>query len=290
MYLAIYEGNYRESNRGKLFGKNYFWRILANILFAKAAGELLEWRLDLFPLVFLVYAGCFAFSAWCVHRMPKVRLSTAAASHPLRSLQHVKEDTRFRMMLVSWMLLGFANLSMFPLRTEYLASPRYLALSASEVALYTAIVPNLARLCVNPIMGPLFDRMNFFNLRILLNMGFMLGFLSFFVGTDRQNPWGLWLGAILFGIANAGADVVWNLWVTKIAPAGKTSEYMAVHSFLTGIRGVIAPVFAFSLTKHVSIAWLACGCAGLVILASALLWRERSLAEKIARTVAPEGL
>ena len=50
---------------------------------------------------------------------------------------------------------------------------------------------------------------------------------------------------------------------------------MAVHSFLTGVRGVIAPIAAYQLTKVMSIASIAWICAGLVALASALLWRER---------------
>jgi MFS family permease len=204
-----------------------------------------------------------------------VSLGTQSSRNPLTALRHVKEDRVFRWTLVSWMLLGFANLAMFPLRTEYLASDpskHGLGLAPDQVSLYTAVIPNLARLVFNPIWGPLFDRMNFFKLRIILNTGFMLGFLSFFTGNGTL---GLVIGAILFGISNAGADVVWNLWVTKIATPEKTAEYMAVHSFLTGVRGVIAPVLAFQLTTVTSIGNIAAGCSILVILASALLWKER---------------
>jgi MFS family permease len=233
--------------------------------------------LNWFPAVLLFYAACFFFSSWCVRRMPEVALSPGAAKNPIRALRHVRDDIRFRWTLISWMLLGFANLAMFPLRTEYLASPEHLHLSPEKVALYTAIVPNLARLVFNPIWGPLFDRMDFFKLRIILNTGFMFGFLSFFVASGKDDHWGLVFGAILFGISNAGADVVWNLWVTKIAPPEKTSEYMSVHTFLTGVRGVIAPIAAFSLLRTVPIAHMAFACAGMVLVASALLWREKRI-------------
>jgi MFS family permease len=273
LYISLYEGNYRRETRGKLFAANYFLRILSNIGFAFAAGILLDHHLSWYPIILVCYALCFAFSGIVVSKMPQVRLEARGGRNPLTAMRHVKEDRVFRWTLVSWMLLGFANLAMFPLRTEYLANPRYgIDLTASQVALYTSVIPNIARLVFNPIWGPLFDKMNFFKLRIILNTGFMLGFLSFFTGTG---VWGLVIGAILFGISNAGADVVWNLWVTKIATPDKTAEYMAVHSFLTGVRGVIAPIFAYQLTNYIGIGWIASGCAALVVMASALLWRER---------------
>jgi MFS family permease len=256
-----------------LFAANYFLRIISNICFAAVAGYLLNQNLSWYPWILVSYAACFLFSAAVVQKMPDVHIPKNASRNPLTALRHVKEDRLFRWTLVSWMFLGLANLAMFPLRTEYLASPRYgLGLTPDKVALYTAVVPNIARLAFNPVWGPLFDRMNFFKLRIILNTGFMLGFLSFFTGTGT---WGLIIGAVLFGISNAGADVVWNLWVTKIATPDKTAEYMAVHSFLTGVRGVIAPVTAFQLTMHFGIGAIAASCSGLVLIASLLLWKER---------------
>jgi len=53
------------------------------------------------------------------------------------------------------------------------------------------------------------------------------------------------IGAIIYGISNAGGDVAWSLWVTKFAPPDRVADYMSVHTFLTGVRGVLAPVVAF---------------------------------------------
>src|SRR5436190_11589013 len=137
------------------------------------------------------------------------------------------------------MLMGFANLAMLALRVEYLASKKYgLTLEPTAVAVLTSIVPNAARLLFTRVWGRLFDRVNFFTLRIVLNTGIMLGIVSFFTGAGTT---GLYLGAVLFGISIAGADVAWSLWVTKVAPPGLSGEYMTVHTFLTGVRGVIAP-------------------------------------------------
>jgi hypothetical protein len=54
--------------------------------------------------------------------------------------------------------------------------------------------------------------------------------------------------------------------VTKFADAGRVTEYMSVHTFLTGIRGVLAPVLSFGLAATLGapvMAWL--GIALIVI-------------------------
>ena len=75
------------------------------------------------------------------------------------------------------------------------------------IALLTGVIPNIARLILSPIWGHLFDRMNFFTLRVTLNCGFAIGIFTFFVSNSF---WGLVLGAIIFGISNAGGDVAWE--------------------------------------------------------------------------------
>jgi len=150
--------------------------------------------------------------------------------------------------------MGFANLMMIPMRVEYLGNPAYgLALNTSEIAFLTGVIPNSARLVLSPIWGQLFDRMNFFVLRVILNLGFALGILSFFTSADVK---GLILGAVVFGISNAGGDVAWSLWVTKFAPADQVADYMSVHTFFTGVRGVLAPLAAFHAIKYLPMATL----------------------------------
>ena len=45
-------------------------------------------------------------------------------------------------------------------------------------------------------------------------------------------------GAIIFGISYGGGDVAWSLWVTKFAPPERVADYMSIHTFLTGARGI----------------------------------------------------
>lgn len=272
LYTQMYHENYPASMRGRLFSRTVILRIGAAALFSEFAGRVLSGRMDQFRGVLLIFAAAFAMAAICLARCPTKPLRSAEGSHPFRALKFARDDAVFRRTLISWMLMGFANLMMNPMRVEYLANPRYgLALSAAEVAFLTGVLPNLARLVLSPIWGWLFDRMNFFALRIALNIGFALGIVAFFVSDSLA---GLVAGALIFGVSHAGGDVAWSLWVTKFAPDDRVADYMSVHTFFTGVRGVVAPVLGFQLALMMPLAAIGMLNALLIVVASAMLIPE----------------
>ena len=277
LMTQIYQENYPGRERGKLFSRTFMIRIATAAVFSELAGRFLSSNLDFFRWLLVVFAGAFALAAFCLARVPSRALTASGGTHPFRALRFVRSDALFRRTLVMWMLMGFANLMIIPLRVEYLANPRHgvtwngAALTVAQIALLVGVIPNLARLVMSPVWGWLFDRMNFFVLRIVLNLGFALGMLSFFGGNHLA-----WLvtGAIIYGISNAGGDVAWSLWVTKFAPPERVADYMSVHTFFTGLRGVIAPVVAFQLVAHWSVASISWLGAGLIVVATLLLIPE----------------
>jgi MFS family permease len=272
LLTQIYQSNYPTEGRGKLFSQTVMIRVATAMVFSELGGVFLSGHLERFSYLLVIFAIAAAFSGVCLFRCPSRPLSSSGKTHPFRALRYLKTDKIFRWTLVSWMIMGFANLMMLPMRVEYLANPRYgLHLEVATIAILTGVVPNFARLMVSPIWGWCFDRMNFFLLRIILNLGFILGILSFFTG---QSKWGLILGSLVIGISLAGGDVAWSLWVTKFAPADRVADYMSVHTFFTGIRGVLAPMVAFHLSTGTSMAKLGWISAGLIMLASLMLLPE----------------
>jgi MFS family permease len=274
LLTQIYQENYPEHERGRRFSRTIMVRISMAILFGKVAGDALTGHLEKFQWLLLIFAAALALAAYCVSRCPSSPLHNDGGAHPLRALRFVREDALFRRTLVCWMFMGFANLMMAPLRVEYLASPKYnLHLSIAMIALLTSVIPNIARLGLSPVWGYLFDHMNFFALRITLNIGFAVGILAFFMS---NTIWGMIAGAIIFGISNAGGDVAWSLWVTKFAPPGRVADYMSVHTFFTGARGVAAPMAAFYLAVklNLSLEMLAGICSALIVAATLILIPE----------------
>lgn len=277
LLIQIYQENYPERERGRLFARTMMIRIATAAIFSEMAGRVLSHHLEFFRVLLLIFAGAFALSGYCLGRCPSRPLTASGGTHPFHALRYARDDRLFRQTLIAWMFLGFAMLMMSPLRVEYLANPKYgvhwkgQLLTAGAVALLTAVIPNIARLLLNPVWGWLFDHVNFFVLRLSLNLALVAGILSFFINGSEL---GLVVGAIVFGISNAGADVAWSLWVTKFAPPDRVADYMSVHTFFTGVRGVVAPFVAFHLIAIFSVAALGWFSGGLIFVASLMLLPE----------------
>lgn len=272
LMTQVYQENYPAEQRGRLFSRTVMIRIATAATFSELAGRGLAYFND-FRWLLLVFSVAFAYVYHCLSKIPSNPLTNSGGSNPFRAMRFVVSDKLFRHTLICWMLMGAANLMMLPLRIEYLANPKYnQALDVKTIALIVGVIPNLVRLVMSPIWGWLFDNINFFALRVLLNTGFALGILSFFTSNSFD---GLLLAAIIFGVSSAGGDVAWSLWVTKFAPANHVADYMSVHTFFTGVRGVLAPVVAFHLAAaNVPLRTLAFVCVGMIMLASLLLLLE----------------
>jgi hypothetical protein len=291
LVTQIYQDNYPRELRGKLFSRQLIIRILSACLFGALTAQLLDYWPFLFPLITAAYAVAMLLSALALWRIPSSRLTDpgAAARNPFYALRFVVSDKTFRNTLISWMLIGTANLTMQALRGEYLANTDRFkvtlngaALSTFFIYLLTDIVPNMARLSMSPIWGRFFDRMNFFALRIAINIGFGIAIVTFFIGDTYA---GHLIGAAIWGISIAGGDLCWSLWVTKLAPPHQVAHYMSVHTFLTGLRGIAAPFLAFWLVDVLSLPWLAFTVAVMIGLSCLVLLPEVFARRPLSRDV-----
>jgi hypothetical protein len=81
------------------------------------------------------------------------------------------------------------------------------------------------------------------------------------------------------------------LWVTKFAPPERVADYMAVHAFFTGVRGVVAPLVAFQLVTVLPVhllAWISGAlivCGTLVLIPEVPLGRGRQPAAALTEDV-----
>lgn len=283
LLTQMYQNNYPGGERGSRFSQTVIIRILASIGFSWAAGRLLSNHDERAAVLLLIYAGAFWFAAECIARIPASPVPREGGAHPFRAWQYVRDDKVFRNTLASWMLMGIGNLMMLPLRIEYLGNPKYgLAMPAATIALLTGVLPNITRLLMIAVWGRLFDRMDFFMMRALLNLGFALNILLFFGGDSMG--WQV-AASVVFGVAAAGGDITWSLWVTKLAPPRRTADYMSAHTFLNGLRSAFAPFLAFWFVETRPISQLAWICSGLIVLATLVLIPEMRLGQSVGRSL-----
>jgi len=297
MVTQIYQENYPAKRRGKYFSRTAMIRIISAASFGLLVGWILtngddSQKLSGYPWgLMLIFALAFAWASYCFSRLPGKTLTGAEGTHPFRSLRFVKEDKLFRHILICWMLFGIGNLMLFPLRVEYLANAGEYAdvytlgfdPTPARIALILVFIPNAVKLIFSPLWGSLFDKMNFFVLRVILNFFFAVSLVLFFHSTSMT---GLCIAAGLFGVANAGGEVAWSLWVTKFAPAKHVADYMSVHLFFNGIRNFISPFLGFWLIGLMPVSNLSLFSAGLIIASSLALLSDYPSGEKARRGAA----
>ncbi len=272
MITQMYQTNYAARERGMLYSRAGMLRTLAAIGAGELGGRLLNIGLEWWHALMVAFGTAMAFSAWCLNRIPTQPLAVATSRNPFAALRYLFTDRRFLLLQVSWFLLGFGTLMMVPLRVEYLANPRYgVNLDSQQIALYVVAIPSIMRLFATPIWGWVFDRFSFFVMRAALNCGFAIGIFAFFA---NGSPVALVFSAIAIGLAEAGGNLAWSLWATKYTTPDKVPDYMAAHTFLTGIRGGLAPFLAFQLTDTIPLNTLGIFASGLVLASAFLLIPE----------------
>ncbi|MHC5068211.1 MAG: MFS transporter [Planctomycetota bacterium] len=265
---ALWRDNVDAAQRGRLFARIAVIGTISCTVIGLATSVALEFSHESFRVALVVFAGLLLIAARRCWHLPSQRLAATTVRNPLAKLGLLWQDKLFGYISLSWMLIGFANLATLPLRVEHTGSAeRGLGLSPGLVLILTQVLPLLATLLSTPLWGRLFDRINFLALRITINLCFALSLLSFFTASMPL----MIVGAICFGLGAGGGSVAWHLWTTKYAPPERTADYMAVHSFLTGCRGLVGPQVALWACAAWSIRDVTYVGVGLIVVAIALL-------------------
>ena len=240
---AIYNDNYPEDQRGAYYSLPVVLTVVFGVVFGFVGSSLMDRDPQFFHWVLVILGLAGLGKAWAIWAMPSGPVEPGAFKHPLGNFKYVIRDRSFGYVLLTWFIMGFANLWVLPLRVDYITNPVYgIEGSALMVATLITIIPDGVRALAIPFMARLFDRVNFIVLRMVLNVIFGLGIALFFLTRD---PVIIGLGSALIGLAFAGGTIAWALWVTKYAPPGRVAAYMSVHVSLTGIRGTFGPMIGF---------------------------------------------
>lgn len=272
LMAQIYRKHYPDRLRGRLFSIAGMLRALTAGAAGLGLGAWLTGQGAHFHGLFWFYSACCLAMAGCVLAMARVRLRRTRRLRLFDAFGHVRTDPAFRKLLISWMILGLGNLLCFSLFVEYITNPDYgFALEAGTVGMITSTIPMVAFIvCIVP-WGMVFDRLPFYRLRVLVNVFFLLGLLVYFLGGTFT---ALCAGMALHGIGRSGGNVLWSLWVNRFSSEENVGEYMSVHTCLTGVRGTLAPVIAFSVAGSLGPATVAVSGAGLIFISSLMLWPE----------------
>jgi hypothetical protein len=247
---AVWSANYPRNVLARITGRIV---IVSSIAVAISAG-LVGWALEAHALDarWLYGGGALAglLGAW-LYRAMRVRrefrllaaeAATAAQSEPfsLRMLtQIMKEDSAYREYMLWMGIFGGGNL-MLTAQLVLLFSEQLHLTSATQIALL-AVVPLLTQPLFMPWWARLFDGSHIVRYRSRQGWSIVLAAAAMCGGVFARSLPLLWIGAVLMGAAQAGANLGWNLGHNDFASLGRAQHYMGVHVTLTGVRGGVAP-------------------------------------------------
>ncbi len=268
----IYRRHYPGEIRGKLFSVVGMVRAATAALFAYGVGIALTRGWLSYVGLLWIFAGCSLLRGVFTLMMQPVVLRKAHRLRLLEAFGHLKSDRVFRKLIATWMLVGIGNLLAMALFVEYIANPRYgFGFDEARVSFISTTVPMIAFIASVMFWGMVYDKMEFYRLRVIVNGFVFLGILVYYFAPNF-----LWLcvGMALHGMARAGGNVIWSLWVTKFADADKVGEYMSVHTSLTGLRMIVTAFVAFPLLKSVGPVGIGVIGASLIFISSLYLMPE----------------
>ncbi len=247
---GIYSSNYPEKSRGRIVSLLKMTETAFLVLFTFLGGLVMNeqpWTFRiLFPLAgVLGVAGAVVFSRIRVNEPGPCGVNDVEGDQSgprigLRSILSVFGANRiFAVFMATWFLFGFANIMTRPALTIYYVDPEF-GVNADyfQLSLLTAIIPNAIMFATVYFWGRIYDRVDVIKLRGILQLVWSLELLICFL-TNRIEF--LYVSVAIRGFAAAGSSLIWNIGVIRFAPPREVPLYMGIHTFLTGVRGIIAP-------------------------------------------------
>jgi MFS transporter len=239
---AIWSANYPRSALGRYTGRI----VIVSSLAVSFAAALAAWTLDHsdFDSRWLYGGGALAglVAAW-LYRAARVRREFALLAEENAAVGRaepfslgmlfdiLRKDPHFREYMFWMGIYGGGNL-MLTSQLVVIFSEHLHMSSGLQIAMLSVIVPFWARM---------FDEGHIVEYRARQGWSLVLAVLALSIGTWTFWMPLLWLGALLLGLAYAGANLGWNLGHNDFASVGRAQHYMGVHVTLTGVRGAIGP-------------------------------------------------
>ena len=298
---ALYQANLPGAHRGAMVGAVRAAQALVRLSVAGVAAACLHAWPESYRVLYPAIGLVSLLLVWPYRRAPD-RLDGDAPAPALRAALRqtalvLVRDRPFARFMGLWFVFGLANLMSMPLMVlllDAVAKPLGPGPAAAHAAVLLNVVPPLLWLVTLGPWGRVLDRTGPVAMRGPLNIVWALcplwwGAWPLLVAAGAvPSGWfglgpvavillGFYVGQVMQGFAHGGTQLIWTLGVVPYArDAEDAASYMAVHTTLTGIRGLIAPPLALLVAAAVGLEATLIGCGVVMALTGVLtMWLER---------------
>lgn len=264
---AVWTANYPRQVLARITGRIVIVSSLAVAATAALAGVVLKAR-AFDPRWLYGGAAACGLAAAFLYRRARVRRefrlladeTAEAGESGAFSLRMVREilakDPAFREFMFWMGLFGGGNLMIVAQLVVILTDD--FAMPASRQIALLAVVPLVVLPLFVPWWARYFDGEHVIVYRARQCRALVMAVVLYGVAVLGEWQWLLWLAALTYGFAMAGANLGWNLGHTDFATSGRAQHYMGVHVTLTGVRGMLAPpagMLAYQLLEDWQRGW-----------------------------------
>jgi hypothetical protein len=256
---AVYGQIYPQSHRGKIVGtvRTIQAAIVAPLLFLLG-----EWLTDdssgyqiIHPLIGL--CGVVATIYFCAMRLPRtdspptppdaVGASRRASPAPppsarFKAVRILIRDGNFARFQLFQFMVGFGMLGSGPVIALYVNQKLNLSIAEAALVVNTSVMQQAMMLLTVRAHGAIFDHIGVVRHRVLTSSVMAVGMLVWALSGSFV---GALIAAALLAFGRSGGLLVWTVGPLAFASrAQDMGDYAGVHTVLTGLRGVTAPVAA----------------------------------------------
>ena len=265
---SIWTANYPRQWLAQITGRMVVVAALGIAAAAVLAGLLLEWAPQQTHWLYLGAGLLGGLAAW-LYRLTRVRREYQLLAAEVQAVgetavfslgvlrQILRDDPQYRRFMFWKGLYGAGNLMVGA--QLVIVFTDHLHLSSSVQIALLSVVPLLCVPLFTPMWARLFDGGHVIDYRARQCWALVLGIALMTAGAFSHYLVCLWLGALMFGVATAGANLGWNLGHSDFASLGKMQQYMGVNVTLTGLRGLVAPQIGVLVYEWLDSLWAGAG-------------------------------
>jgi len=264
---AVWQANYPREVRATVTGRLAVIQAIFMAATTLLFGAALSGHPDAFHLVYALAAvsgifGAMAYGRVRLRAAERVRgapaeLPVLEPTRPVRAFgglgavwQILRDDPLYRRYMRIMFIFGIGNLATTPIIVILLRDLFGYGYFAGIMA--TSVIPIGLMPLVVPFWSRMLDRMHVVHFRCVHAWSFVSANMLMFLAIAFVQPTLLWLSVIFRGAALAGGVLGWNLGHQDFGSPERSSDYMAVHVTLTGVRGLIGPAIAVALFEVVA--------------------------------------
>jgi MFS family permease len=263
---TVWRQNYPRKDRARMVGKFSTVQVVT----VAAVGLIIGRLMDISPRAyhFFIPVTCaIGLAAVVLYRRVRVRGERAMLRHeveeasrqasapglrahrwfmgPAEVVRVLRRDRFFAEFQLWLSVLGIGNLMLNPVLWIVLKERFDQGYAGS--ALVATTIPLLVMPVAIPLWARFLDRAHVVQFRSIHSWAFVVSTAVQLAGLVFQQMWLLYVGGAILGVAYAGGTLAWNMGHHDFAPPTQTSQYMAAHLTLNGIRGTLGPLASVAL-------------------------------------------